>query len=66
MDGDYFLCRSLDCCGEGSGYFINEVLEPALENSKGELIASCVWEGGDTINQIIVKDGNVEWVDIDI
>ena len=52
--------------GEGSGTIFYDILEPALKDSKGELIASCVWEGGDSINQIIVKDGNVTWKDIDI
>ena len=56
-----FACRS-----EGSGVAMNWIFEPALKDSKGEFIASCVWEGGDTVNQLRVKDGAVEWVDIEI
>ena len=56
----------IQICGEGSGTSMNWIVEPALEDSSGELIASCVWEGGDSINQIIVKDGKVEWKDIEI
>jgi hypothetical protein len=56
----------IDCSGEGSGIGMNMILEPAFEDSTGELIASCVWEGGDSINRIIVKDGEVSWEDIEI
>lgn len=52
--------------GEGSGTSMSWILEPALGDSKGELIASCVWEGGDSINQLTVKDGNIEWKDVEI
>lgn len=52
--------------GEGSGTAMRWIIEPALAESKGELIASCVWERGDSINQIIVKDGAVNWRDIEI
>ncbi len=58
--------KEIDIGGEGSGSDMHEVIEPALEDSTGELIASCVWERGDSINQIIVKDGKVEWRDIEI
>lgn len=58
--------KSINFCGEFSGTSMNEVFEPALENSTGVLIASCVWEGGDTVNQLRVENGEVEWVDIDI
>lgn len=54
------------CYGEGSGCVMNYMLEPALKESIGVLIASCVWEGGDCINQLIVNDGVVEWEDIEI
>lgn len=52
--------------GEGSGTSMNCIIEPALKNSEGELIASCVWEGGDLINRLIVKDGNIKWKDIEL
>ena len=52
--------------GEGSGSAMEFILEPALEDSEGVLIASCVWEGGSTNNKLIVKDGNVTWEDIEI
>jgi hypothetical protein len=58
--------QEIDCCGEGSGVVMNDILEPAFEDSTGELIASCVWEGGDCINHLIVKDGKVKWEEIEI
>jgi hypothetical protein len=56
----------LNMNGEGSGTFMSLVFEPALKESKGKLEASCVWEGGDTINKLVVNDGNVEWEAIEI
>lgn len=66
IEDEVFICKSINCSGEGNGFIMNEILEPALKDSKGELIASCVWEGGDSINRLIVQDGNVEWEDIEI
>ena len=61
-----FICKSINCSGEGSGFIMNEILEPAYKDSEGELVASCVWEGGDSINRLIVKDGNVKWENVEI
>ena len=66
IEGDIFHCESIDCSGEGSGTVMKWILEPAFKDSTGDLTASCVWEGGDSINRIIVKDGVVKWEDIDI
>ena len=66
IENGIFICKSIDCSGESSGFIMAEILEPAFRDSTGELIASCIWEGGDTINQLIVKDGSVKWEDIEI
>lgn len=50
--------------GEGSGTSMNLIIEPALKASKGELIAICIWEGGDLVNKLIVKDSNVKWEEV--
>lgn len=63
---DIVLVSDIKVEDEGSGTIMNEILEPALKTSRGILIVSCVWEGGDTINQLIVKDGNLSWKNIDI
>jgi hypothetical protein len=58
--------KAINWRGEGSGNDMTEILAPALESSAGVLVASCVWEGGDSINQLRVENGKVEWVDIEI
>lgn len=55
-----------DITGEGSGTFYSWILEPALKESKGILEAVLIWEGGDSINRLTVKDGEVETEDIDL
>lgn len=45
--------------GDGSGYAYEDVLKPALKQSKGEWRARFVWEGGDSINTLSVKDGEI-------
>lgn len=45
--------------GEGSGTFWHEVLRQALKKSTGTLEAVRVWEGGDYIDRLSVKDGVV-------
>lgn len=52
--------------GEGSGTFYAWILEPALKESKGTLEAVLVWEGGDSINRLTVKDGVVESKEVDL
>lgn len=66
VENKILIVSSIDFWGEGSGTNMSWILEPALKDSTGELVASCVWEGGDSINQLIVKGGNVEWKDIEI
>lgn len=46
--------------GEGSGTFKSWILDEALKQSKGELEAVLVWEGGDSITRLKVKDGILE------
>ncbi len=46
--------------GEGSGTFKSWILDEALRQSKGELEAVLVWEGGDSITRLKVKDGILE------
>ena len=64
--GDFFFAGKLDCCGEGSGTTMDLVLEPAFADSTGRLVAVCVWEGGDSVNRLVVDSGSVSWEDIDL
>lgn len=66
IQGDFLFVDKIDCHGEGSGTVMNLILEPAFADSTGRLVASCVWEGGDSINQLVVDKGEVRWKDIDI
>lgn len=59
------IVTDIPCYGEGSGNAM-AMLEEAFKQSTGEFIASTVWEGGDSICRIEVKDGNVKWTDIEI
>jgi hypothetical protein len=43
-----------------SGHDMKDVIIPALKQSTGELVANLTWEGGDTFEKLIVKDGHVE------
>jgi hypothetical protein len=48
---------SFEMHGEGSGTFWHEVLKQALEKSTGTLKAVRIWEDGDYIDRLSVKDG---------
>lgn len=52
--------------GEGSGTFKSWILDEALKQSKGELEAVLIWEGGDSITILKVKDGIIEENDIEL
>ena len=64
-DGRFFI-DSIECYGEGSGTVMNDMLELALAESTGHLVASCIWEGGDSINRLEVHDGEISWTEIEI
>lgn len=66
IKGEIFEMTSIDCTGEGSGTTMEWILEPAFKDSTGVFEASCVWAGGDSINKILVEDGEVDWIDIEI
>ena len=66
MQGGNLHVTDIQCSGEGSGTIMFHILAPALEKSTGELVAVCVWEGGDSIDRIIVKDGKVMREDIEL
>jgi hypothetical protein len=66
LENGFLLVHEFDMAGEGSGTFYNWILEPALKESKGTLEAVLVWEGGDSINRLTVKDGKVTSAEIDL
>jgi len=52
--------------GEGSGTFKDWILDEALKQSTGELEAVLIWEGGDSISRLKVKNGIIEELDIEL
>ena len=56
----------LDLSGEGSGSFMHYVMGPALKQSKGELEMVFVWECGDSITRLTVRDGEVKEEDVEL
>ena len=64
-DGE-ILVSDIDLWGESSGRIFHSTLIPALRESTGELEAVIVWEGGDEITRLTVKDGKVNEETIDL
>lgn len=64
-DDGWYIVEELECYGEGSGNDYS-LLEAILKNSKGTLKAITTWEGGDSINKLIVEDGEITDTDLDI
>ena len=64
--GDVLTVTRIQCSGEGSGTALNWIIEPALADSKGTLVAVRVWEGGDSIDRLTVRDGVVESIPVEL
>lgn len=57
-----FVVESIQLYGGGSGLFMSETLEPLLaEDSAGYLEAILVWEGGDSLQRMTVRDGQIDY-----
>lgn len=63
---EIFYMTDISCKGEGSGTTTHWILDPAFKESKGKLVASRVWEGGDDIDIMTVKDGKLSTKNIEI
>lgn len=66
IEGNFLVVDSITACGEGSGTALHWIFEPALEDSTGKLVASRVWEGGDSIDKLTVENGKIESTPIEI
>ena len=53
------MVDEIESHGEGSGTALRWIIVPALEQSIGKLVATRVWEGGDSIDRLTVKNGVV-------
>lgn len=61
-----FSVKEINCSGEGSGNDYDELLIPLFEKYKGNLEASMVWEGGDSLSKISIIDGEVKEEQIEV
>jgi len=59
IDGEVLIVDSITATGEGSGTALSWIIEPALADSTGKLVAVRVWECGDYIDRLSVVDGVV-------
>ena len=66
IDGDMLRVTAIKASGEGSGTSLNWIIEPALADSTGRLVAVRVWEGGDSIDRLTVINGIVTTEGIDL
>lgn len=57
---------SINLVGCFSGVFYEQIFKPALLKSTGKLEAVTVWEGGDSILKLFVKDGKVKESPVDL
>lgn len=64
--GDVLHVTHIVAHGEGSGSALRLIIEPALADSTGKLVASRVWEGGDSIDVLTVVDGVLTVEEIDV
>lgn len=66
IDGDLLRVSAIQARGEGSGTALRWIIEPALADSRGKLVATRVWEGGDSIDRLTVIDGVVTSEEIEL
>jgi len=60
------VVTSLNCCGEGSGTDYDEMLVPLFQKFGGDLKATVIWEGGDSIKKLSIIQGVVAETEIEI
>jgi hypothetical protein len=65
QSGETVTVNSIEMYGEGSGAAF-DIIEQAWKRSTGTLIATQVWEGGDSITRLTVKDGIIQVDQIEI
>lgn len=63
-DGSILSVLEIEAYGEGSRTALNWIINPALKASTGELIATRIWEGGDSFDVLRVKDGELSETEV--
>jgi hypothetical protein len=65
LDNDDIIIKGITLRGIGSGTSWDH-FQDILTKSMGKLVATQIWEGGDTITRLIVENGKVREEDIEI
>jgi hypothetical protein len=66
LKDEIIYIAELKLYGEGSGSFKSFILDEVLKQSKGELEAILIWESGDSITRLKVKDGVIEETNVEL
>lgn len=64
-EGVVVVVQEISLWGESSGRFL-DVLIPILEKSTGQMRAVLIWEGGDSVERLIIENGAVSREEIDL
>ena len=65
-EGDTLVVSHIDNHGEASGTMQEYLIDTVFPHSAGYLHAVLVWEGGDTIERLQVRDGQIETEEIEL
>lgn len=60
IDNDCLSLISLTWTGDGSGYYYSDILLPLFNQFKGSMDVLVIWEGGDTVQEVHIVDGQIE------
>ena len=66
QDGDWLLVEKIVSYGEASGTMHDYLIETILPQSMGYLHAVLVWEGGDSVTRLEVRDGAVSEEEVEL
>jgi hypothetical protein len=66
QDGDVLIVSRLENYGEASGTMQEYLIDNVFPHSTGYFHAVLVWEGGDSIERLQVRDGAIEREEIDL
>lgn len=55
-----------DITDDGSGYVMEDILIPALKQSTGAIVFTLIWESGEHIESIVVNNGDIHRITIDV
>lgn len=66
QEGDTLIVESIKNRGEASGTMQEYLVDQVFPHSTGYLCATLIWEGGDSVERLVVKDGVVTSEEIEL